>query len=183
MKKLTFSIVTSAPEKTSQNELVLSMPTWLDEIKACEKRKGAITRAAPNYLRAIAEEIARRHDRRLNAYRHIIPSNYTGLDIATDEATAEVVHKMFKDTYPAIYPAYVESSIKNRNYNVDHIWWVGSEDMRQVFLDAGAEEIKPAQAGSIKKVEEIIESKVEEAPEVVEEKPKNKQKKKKDSAE
>lgn len=141
MKKLTFTIVESAPALTSPNEMVLTMPTFLEEIKACERRKGSITKAAPSYLRAVTELIAQKYDRRFNSYRHIVPSDYTGLDISTDEQTAEILRKMLEHGYPAIYPAYVVAKVRDRKFNVDHIWWVGSEDMRKTFLASGATEV------------------------------------------
>ena len=141
MKKLTFTIVESAPALTSPNEMVLSIPTFLEEIKICEKRKGAITKAAPSYLRAVTELIAQKYDRRFNSYRHIVPSDYTGLDISTDEQTAEILRKMLEGGYPAIYPAYVITKVRDRKFNVDHIWWVGSEEMRKTFITSGATEV------------------------------------------
>ena len=141
MKKLTFTIVESAPALTSPNEMVLTMPTFLEEIKACERRKGSIIKAAPSYLRAVTELIAQKYDRRFNSYRHIVPSDYTGLDISTDEQTAEILRKMLEGGYPAIYPAYVITKVRDRKFNVDHIWWVGSEEMRKTFVASGATEV------------------------------------------
>jgi hypothetical protein len=71
---------------------------------------------------------------------------------------------MFDATYPDVYAAYVSTKIRDRKFNVDHIWWVGPESMKQTFIAAGATELAPSSFKSIAKIEEEIKAKADPDP-------------------
>ena len=101
-----YVLIKNPPQKLSLQEMVIAPPSFLEEVKACFKKKGNSATLGPNYLRAIAEEIGRRYDRNVNAYRNVVPHDYTGKYCASDEDVALVVHEMFQARYPIIYQKY-----------------------------------------------------------------------------
>ena len=133
------------PENLSEKEMVLSKPTFLEEIKACSRRKGFSATLGPNYLRAIAEEIGRRYDKYFNAYRHVVPQDFMGRVAETDEQVAEVIHEMFQARYPAIYQRYYESVLRSRPFTTKVIYFTGSADDVTVFKRLGIDQINENQ--------------------------------------
>lgn len=136
-----FVITKTPPSDISNKEMVLTKPDFLDEVKACVKRKGSSAAVGPNYLRAIAEEIGRRYDRSFNAYRNVVPTDFMGRVCTSDEAVAAIVHEMFAATYPVIYQKFYETKLRERSFHVRVIYFAGDEQDAVVFPKLGISQI------------------------------------------
>jgi hypothetical protein len=136
-----FVITSSPPKELSSKEMVVSKPSFVDEVKASVKRKGGHAALGPNYLRAIAEEIGRRYDRNFNAYRNVVPTDHTGRVCDSDEAVAEVVHEMFQARYPVIYQKYYETVLRERSFSTRVIYFTGAPEDAVVFSRLGIPQI------------------------------------------
>lgn len=140
-----FVRVDTAPIDISPFEMVVSKPDFLNEIKACHKKKGGSLRLGPNYLRSIAEEIGRNYDKKFNAYRHVVPNDHVGRICETDEEVAKVVEEMFNNTYPAIYSKYYETILTSRPFNVKIVYVIGQDVDLDVFKKLNISEISKDQ--------------------------------------
>lgn len=140
-----YVLTQNPPETLSEKEMLLSKPTFLEEVKACSRRKGFSATLGPNYLRAVAEEIGRRYDKHFNAYRNVVPQDFMGRVAETDEQIAEVVHEMFQARYPVIYQRYYESVLRSRPFTTRVIYFTGSQDDAVVFQRLGINEIDAGQ--------------------------------------
>lgn len=165
-----FVRVNTLPKVVSKHEMTLSKPTFVDEVKACFKRKGSSAKLGPNYLRAIAEEIGRRYDKNFNPYRHVVPQDFAGRMSGTDEDTAKTVSEMFTARYPLIYQKYYESVLRSRPFNIKVIYVTDDVDT-SLLKKLGIYEISvdqiDAHLGGAREQDEIIENnvqKIEQAP-------------------
>ena len=123
-----FVMTQNPPQNLSDKEMVLSRPTFLEEVKTCARKRGGAATIGPNYLRAIAEEIGRRYDRLFNAYRNVVPHDFAGRICESDEDVAQTVHEMFQARYPAIYQRYYESVLRSRPFTTKVIYFSGSQE-------------------------------------------------------
>lgn len=136
-----FVATSNPPTSLSDREMVLSPPSFLDEIRACLPKKGSSATLGPNYLRAIAEEIGRRYDKFFNPYRNVVPHDFVGRICNSDEEIASVVHEMFQARYPLIYERYYETKLRSRPFNVKVIYFLGDMGHAVVFNRLGIRKI------------------------------------------
>ena len=133
-------IVNTLPNRQlSNDECYINALDFIDEIKACEKKKGGSHILGTNYLRSIAEEVGRRYDKAFNAYRHVVPSDYNGIEAHTLEETASVVRAMFLSRYPQIFNKYLETKFKSRPYGAKVVHFVGPHEEATAFASIGVE--------------------------------------------
>jgi hypothetical protein len=133
--------VSKMPTDLSYQEMTLAKPDFLEEVRACVKRRGGSDILGLNYLRAIAEEIGRKYDRTFNPYRNVVPSDYIGRFCKTDEEVAAVVHEMFTARYPQIYQKYYEYLLRQRSFDIRVIYFAGDAHDEGVFNRLGIRKI------------------------------------------
>lgn len=109
----------------SEDDMVIKEPDFLEEIKSCERFKGSFSRTTVNYLRSIASEFGNKHDKNFNPYRNIVPTDFQGVPFKTNEDVSKIVTQMFMATYPQILKSYLESKIRSRPFNCEHVVIVG----------------------------------------------------------
>jgi hypothetical protein len=136
-----FVMTQNPPQNLSQKEMILTRPTFLEEVKTCAHKRGGAATIGPNYLRAIAEEIGRRYDRLFNAYRNVVPHDFAGRICESDEDVAKTVHEMFQARYPVIYQRYYETVLRSRPFTTKVIYFSGSQEDAVVFQKLGIREI------------------------------------------
>jgi hypothetical protein len=141
-----FVMTQNPPQNLSDKEIILSRPTFLDEVKTCAHKRGGAATIGPNYLRAIAEEIGRRYDRLFNAYRNVVPHDFAGRICESDEDVAKTVHEMFQARYPVIYQRYYESILRSRPFNTKVIYFSGSQEDAAIFQKLGIREVSLQEA-------------------------------------
>lgn len=136
-----FVMTQNPPQNLSDKEMVLSRPTFLEEVKTCAHKRGGAATIGPNYLRSIAEEIGRRYDRFFNPYRNVVPHDFAGRICESDEDVANTVHEMFQARYPVIYQRYYESILRSRSFTNRVVYFSGSQEDAVVFQKLGIREI------------------------------------------
>lgn len=154
-----FVLTQNPPQSLSEKEMVLSPPTFLDEVKACARKKGSSATVGPNYLRSIAEEIGRRYDKFFNPYRNVVPHDFAGRICESDEDVAKTVHEMFQARYPAIYQRYYESILRSRPFTTKVIYFSGAADDAVVFQKLGIPQITAAEVSAHLGVDKKFEAK------------------------
>jgi len=136
-----FIKVEKKPDFVSDKELVITNLNFLDEVKKCKTPKPATDILGINYIRNVAEEIAKKYDNTFNAYRNIVPSEHVGVRCETEEQLAVVIQKMFLSTYPQILDKYVEHQLRKRPISTRVVYAVGHFNNYDVFLKLGISEI------------------------------------------
>jgi hypothetical protein len=121
----TFIHVDAFDGTKSDNDLVISEPDFLEEIESCERFRGSFSKTTVNYLRSIASEFGNKYDKTFNPYRNIIPSDFQGIPFKTSTEVSKIIRDMFINSYPQIFKSYLESKIRNRPFNCEHIIVVG----------------------------------------------------------
>lgn len=163
-----FVMTQNPPQNLSDKEMVLSRPTFLDEVRTCARKRGGAATIGPNYLRAIAEEIGRRYDRLFNAYRNVVPHDFAGRMCESDEDVANTVHEMFQARYPAIYQRYYETILRSRSFTTKVVYFSGSQEDAAVFQKLGIREISLKEAPDHLGEPRVLEVEPEIKPEVIE---------------
>lgn len=146
----TVAVVLNKPldRQLSVDECYINGLTFLDEIAACERKRGASGVVGANYLRAIAEETGRRYDKTFNPYRHVVPSDYHGTPSNSPEETAAIVKEMFNARYPQIFYKYIETKFKSRPHGAKVIYFVGPQDEAYAFEKLGVKIVSEKEANS-----------------------------------
>jgi len=141
----TVVVVVNGPlsKALSNHEYYLDDLNFLDEIRACDKKRGGSNIIGANYLRAIAEEVGKKYDKSFNPYRHVVPTDYSGRVSNSIEETAAVVKEMFLARYPQIFNKYLEYKFKTRPFGTKIVYLNGSEDQTiDVFSKLGVKIFK-----------------------------------------
>jgi hypothetical protein len=141
----TVVVVVNGPlnKALSNHEYYLDDLNFLDEIRACDKKRGGSNIIGANYLRAIAEEVGKKYDKSFNPYRHVVPTDYSGRVSNSIEETAAIVKEMFLARYPQIFDKYLEYKFKTRPFGTKIVYLNGSEDQTvDVFSKLGVKILK-----------------------------------------
>lgn len=132
-------VIGKAPSFLGPEEAVIKPLDFIEEIEACDKRRGGTPILGVNYLRAIADEVGRKYDKKFNAYRHVVPSDYIGRVCNTVQEVAETVREMFLARYPQIFDAYASYKWSTVSYGARVVYFTGSEAEAESFVRTGAE--------------------------------------------
>jgi hypothetical protein len=134
--------VSEAPSKIGHAEMVIKKPTFVDEVRACQKYRGA-GQVGVNYLRTIAAEVGKLCSKTFNPYRHVVPSDWAGVHVSSDEEVARIVRAMFEATYPQVYEQCYENLLKVRPIGIRVIYAVGEVAQSGVFAALGIPQVQP----------------------------------------
>ena len=132
-----FVILDKAPEKLKKGELVIEMPNFMTEI---EQESGKAPRnklTAVNHLRAIAGVIGQNYDENFNPWSHVKPNKFVGREFKTNEDISKIVIEMFQAQYPTIFASAVSKKIKARPQGTGLVYFVGPENLSQLFFNEG----------------------------------------------
>jgi hypothetical protein len=153
----TVVVISELPSRPlTSEEAVIKRLDFLDEIAACEKRRGGSHILGVNYLRAVADEVGRKYDKYFNAYRNVIPSDFQGIECNSPEEIAAVVRNMFLAKYPQIFDRYAEVKYKNRPYGVTRTYFVGPQEEAVAFAKLGADVIVGEAVSSVDPLTEEV---------------------------
>lgn len=138
-----FIIVSERPASLNKGEYLIDKPSFLEEI-ALHRAKAPRNGLTGNYhLRVILDSIAQKYDpERMTAYS-VRVNNYEGIKFSSDEELNEIIVRMLKSDYPAIFEKYLEYKIKNRPINTELIIYVdsGIRDYYHIFYQNGFTEL------------------------------------------
>lgn len=154
----TFIHVDRFDSAKSDCDLVITEPDFLEEIKACERWRGCFSSTTANYLRAIATEFGYKYDKKFNPYRSVVPSDYQGIPFKTPDDLSKIVKQMFAASYPQYLKNYLESRVRNRHFQYEHIIVVGfdSNTVKEVMDSLGFTYEEPKQVEDTSKTDEEI---------------------------
>ncbi len=119
-----FVICKNPPAEISHSEIIISPPSFLQEVNDCWAYRSATGLLGVSWLRLIATEVTK-WDSNFHPYRHIIPTDYQGIPFSTPEEVAAIVSKMINDRYPKITDAWIEHCVKHKPPFTKLIWFTG----------------------------------------------------------
>lgn len=132
--------VSEAPSKIGHGEMVIKKPAFVEQVRACQKYRGA-GQVGVNYLRTVAAEVGKLCSKTFNPYRHVVPSDWAGVHVSSDEDVARIVRSMFEATYPQVYDQCYEGILKTRPIGIRVIYAVGEVAQSSVFAALGIKQV------------------------------------------
>ena len=131
------------PDTLSKDEFVISAPTFVEEVKACTKKKPKNGQLSPNYMREIAAAIGDKYlNEDFNTLVDINVSRFRGIPIKDDEATSAAAVRMMSKSVPDILDRYVDYHIKKRPQGTKLIYFLGDHLFTDSFASNGIDELK-----------------------------------------
>jgi hypothetical protein len=137
-----FVLVKKVPEVLKEDEILIEMPDFLDEIKTSKNntRLNGKTVTTLFFLKDIANKIASAYDPDdLGITISKIPYNkYIGIQYDDSRSLSDtVILPMLRTHYKNIFYKYLEKKIKTRAVKAAVIYFTGTSDYAKVFLDNG----------------------------------------------
>jgi hypothetical protein len=136
-----FVYVKEAPKELRAGEILIDMPTFLEEIRANANKAGRGGLTGSNHLRSIVGSIGQKYDENLTAWA-VRPHLYEGRAFANEQQLSDIVVSMLQEQYPAIFEKYLEHQIKNRPVGTKLIYYVGRFGSASPFFSNGIDLIE-----------------------------------------
>ena len=152
-----FVVVKEAPKELNEGEYLIDKPSFLEQIVQHKSKKSRNGVTGAHYLRIITDSIGQKYDpENMTAYS-IKAQQYEGLPFSTDEDINNILLQALTKDYPAVFPKYLETKIKNRPTNTKLVIYVNSgiKNQYEIFYRNGLSEVekqKPEQKKSDKVV-------------------------------
>lgn len=135
-----FVITNSAPQKLSNEEYVVNLPNFLEEVKAATSRTKN-NRTNVSELRNIATLIAIKYDQDFDPLRHLKAHAFEGREYNSPEELSSIVIEMLERDYPAIIDRYIEHQLRNRPFGTKLIYFTGPLQKSSIFFKEGIDMI------------------------------------------
>lgn len=137
-----FVVVNEEPQNLNDGEHVITEPDFIQEIQDAEKyasKLGGKRITTLNHLKSIMENIRINYDPEgFDPLGGIPYSKYEGIEYANPQDLSEkVLLRILKKHKPDIITKCLDKKIKTRPKDAELIYFVGSEDKVQPFLDNG----------------------------------------------
>lgn len=143
-------LVSESPENLKEGEAFIGMPDFLEQVVECQNMLGRTTLTSVNNLRAVMTAIGLKYDDDFSPLSSVNLTKFSGREYKSHAAFAEIIVEILNKQYPKMFDKVIEYGIKQRNNNVDTIYFAGPEEKLDVFKEFGFVIGKPA--GKAKKV-------------------------------
>lgn len=130
-------IVEEAPEKLKEGEAVIVMPTFLEQVKESSRQLGATKLTTVNNLRSVISAVGLKYDPDFSPLLDVNLSRFRDREYSSLEDFAKIVVEVFDRCYPKMFDKYLEYNIRQRQANVNTIYFVGPESKLPVFVEHG----------------------------------------------
>lgn len=137
-----FVRVKTAPVELRKDEYVIGVPTFLDEVRACFKKRPRSNTMSINYLRELVAAVGARYlSEDFNALTDVNVANFKGTPCASEGQANEILLKLFKQQYPKALDAFVEYHLKQRPNGTRTVYYLGDGAQAGAFLKFGLQEV------------------------------------------
>lgn len=136
-----FVVVKEAPTNLEKGELVISQPTFLEQIQENSRKAPKVKQTAINHLREVFNSIGAKYDQDLNVFK-IRFVNYEGRPYVNDNDLSAIVVEILRKEYPVVFDKYLEHQLKNRPINTKLVYYVGDFNTTGPFYKAGLDHIE-----------------------------------------
>ena len=118
--------VDEAPEKLKDNEMVITKPDFIEEIKASKGKRGVNSVATIRNIRDTLMSITGKYDETINPY-HLKLQKYDNLMYEGDLGYCEIIMRVIRDNGLPLVDKAVEFQLKNRKPNINKIYYVSPD--------------------------------------------------------
>jgi hypothetical protein len=136
-----FTVVKQAPATLEKGEIVISQPDFMEQILANQKKAPKHKQTAINHLREVLSSIAEKYDHDMNVFK-IRLLNYEGLAFSSHEDLSNIVVRILKNEYPAIFDKVVTYELNKRPANTKLVYYTGDFTTTTPFYNAGLDLIE-----------------------------------------
>ncbi len=130
-------VVKKAPKDVKPGEMILAMPTFIEQVQECQKMLGKGNLTSVNNLRTVVSTIGSKYDQDFSPLASVNLSKFQGREYNSLEQFSEIVAEIFERQYPQMIDKYIEFHLKNRSSTVDTVYFVGPEEKVKVFQNFG----------------------------------------------
>lgn len=137
-----FVVVKEAPPELKKGEYLIDSPSFLEQIALHKAKRPRNGLTGSHYIRMVLDSIAQAYDpENMSAYS-VKAHNITGLVANSDEEFNTIMVNALKNDYPAVFPKYLESKVRNRPAGTDRVIYVNSDIQGQyeIFYRNGLDE-------------------------------------------
>lgn len=151
-----FVVVKEAPATLEKGEIVITQPTFLNEIEANIRKAPKHKQTAINHLREVLNTIGQKYDQEMNVFKMRLV-NYEGRAYKDNNELSAILVAMLRSEYPQIFDRYLDYELKNRPLNTKLVYYVGDFNTTGPFYKAGLDlldnkEVESYMTGKPKKV-------------------------------
>lgn len=151
-----FVVVKEAPATLEKGEIVITQPTFLNEIEANIRKAPKHKQTAINHLREVLNTIGQKYDQEMNVFKMRLV-NYEGRAYKDNNELSAILVAMLRSEYPQIFDRYLDYELKNRPLNTKLVYYVGDFNTTGPFYKAGLDlldnkEVESYLTGKPKKV-------------------------------
>lgn len=120
-----FTVVKQAPETLEKGEIVITAPSFLEEIAANIRKAPARKQTGINHLREILNSIAQKYDHEMNIMKFKLV-NYEGLPYQDDTELNAIILRILTTERPETLDGYLDHKIKARPMNTKMVYFTGA---------------------------------------------------------
>ena len=121
-----YVLVSEAPEKISQNEMVIHKPNFLEEVKQTRAKRGVNKITSISSIRDLLLLLASKYDPDLNVYR-VNLVKYDNIPYSSDEDFSNIILRIIKENELNLIDKAIELQLKNRKSSVDTVYYVSDD--------------------------------------------------------
>ena len=138
-----FVRVHSAPEELEKGCIVIGAPSFIEEIKACSKKKPKNGVMTHHYIREILGTIGLKYaDNTFDVLTQVNVSRLRGVPFETVSDVDVILNGVIKKQCPRLYEDYMNFYIKKRPFGTRLIYFLGSPMQTATFTENGIDELK-----------------------------------------
>jgi len=131
-----FVVVKEAPATLEKGEVVITPPSFLEEIQANVRKEPKRKQTGINHLREILNSIAQKYDPEMNVMKFRLV-NYEGIAYANDSELSAVILRILTTERPETLENYLDKVIKARPMNTKLVYYTGSFNTTGPFYKNG----------------------------------------------
>jgi hypothetical protein len=131
-----FVVVKEAPVTLEKGEIVITQPTFLEQIRSQASKAPKKKQTGINHLREVLNAIGQKYDPELNVFKFRLV-NYEGLAYENDNDLSAIIVRILKTEYPAVFDKVLDYELRNRPINTKLIYYVGDFNSTGPFYQAG----------------------------------------------
>lgn len=151
-----FTVVKEAPKTLDKGEIVITSPTFLQEIAENVRKAPSRKQTAINHLREVLNSIATKYDQEMNVMKFRLV-NYEGIAYQNDSDLNDIILRILTNERPETLEKYLDAQIRARPTNTKLVYYTGSFSSTTPFYKNGLDlleekDVKSYVTGEPKKV-------------------------------
>ncbi len=139
-----FVVVKEAPKELKKGEYLIDKPSFVEQIALHSAKKPRNGLTGSHYIRMVTDSIGQAYDPE-NMTAYVVKAHlYEGRPFTSDEDMNNIMVEALRADYPAVFPKYLETKIRNRPAKTERVIYVdsGIAGQYEIFYRNGFSEEK-----------------------------------------